>query len=124
MTPIKGSGDDGMRLSRDERIWIIEELHRLKAIHGDFMLMTEAMIDRLHPDHTKLQTPETCSTAKFIESYAADGSRIKQCILSEKADCSECGCVITTMTDNNNPEVNRQMGEMRRYFLRLSTIAS
>ncbi len=124
MTPIKGSGDDGMRLPRDERVWIVEELHRLKAIYGDFMMMTEAMIDRLHPNHTALNTPQNCSTAQFIESYASDGSRIKQCILSERADCSECGCVITLMAENVSKDSKHEFGEMFKYFLRLSTIAS
>lgn len=124
MTPIKGSGDDGMRLSRDERVWIVEELHRLKSIYGDFMVMTEAMIDRLHPDHTKLLTPEVCSTAQFIESYDAAGQRIKQCILSEKADCSECGCVVTLMSESPLKNPYREAVEMIKYFARLTTIAS
>lgn len=124
MTPIQGSGDDSMHLSRDERVWIVSELHRLKPIFGDFMVITEAMIDRLHPDHTQLLSPEVCSTAQFIESYDAAGQRIKQCILSEKADCSECGCVVTTMSENPSQNFYRDLGEMVRYFARLTSVAS
>ena len=124
MTPIKGAGDDGMCLLREERVWIVEELHRLRLTLGNFMVITDEMIDRLHPDHTKLLTPEVCSTAQFIESYDAAGKRIKQCILSEKADCSECGCVVTTMSESPTKNPRREIDEMVRYFARMTSIAS
>ena len=104
LTPIKGAGDDGLRLSREQRIWIVEELLRLKDLHGGFLLQSAGMIRLLHPDHTATLTPQTCSTAQFVESYDASGTRIPQCILSDKADCRECGCVVSTfMSDKIRP---------------------
>lgn len=115
MTPIKDAGDDGLRLSREERIWIVEELHRLKPTYKNFLAMTDAMIDRLHPDHTKNLTPENCSFVQGIESYNGAGQRILPCVLSEKADCTQCGCVVTNMSSG-------KVGEMTDYFTRVTTI--
>ena len=122
-TPIKGSGDDHLRLSSNERVWIVDELKRLKPLYGDFLLLTDRMIDRLHPDHTISYTPENCWTAKFIESYDAVGKRIPQCILSEKADCTQCGCVVTLMSPKIGENVEGGSTEMARYFLNLTTIS-
>ncbi len=102
MTPIKGANDDSLRLSTDDRAWIVEKLLELKSYHGNFMTMTEEMIGRLHPNYTKNQTPDTCGTARLSRSFYADGRPIPQCILSDKADCSECGCIVTAYTDGLN----------------------
>ena len=103
LTPIQGAGDDGYRLTREQRIWIVNELLALKKHYKNFLLMTVGMIHCLHPDHTAKLTPRLCHTAKWIESYDAAGDRMPQCILSEKADCKECGCVITTTSDSTRP---------------------
>jgi len=115
MTPINGAGDDDLRLTRDEHLWIVEELHRLKTIHGDFLAMTNKMIDRLHPEHTKGMSPEVCPFAKYIESYDGAGGQINPCVLSDRADCSECGCVVSNMQGGS-------VGEMSSYFSRITTI--
>src|SRR3989344_4101396 len=99
MTPIRGGGEDEFQLSESEREWIVEELLKLKKVHGGFIFMTEKMISRLHPDHTRHQTPLTCGTAKYSVSYDASGKRMAQCILSDKADCTACGCVVTSFMD-------------------------
>lgn len=95
LTPIEGSGDDSMHLIDIEREAIIKDLHLCKDVFHDFLLMTHEMIDQLlpHPD----RNPQNCSAALSLKSYDAAGNPIKQCILSEKAKCSECGCVVTLM---------------------------
>ncbi len=115
MTPTKDAHDEPLRLSREERIWIVEELHRLKPIYGNFMAMTDNMIDRLHPDHTKDLTPENCKFALDIESYNGAGGRISPCVLSGKADCTQCGCVVTNMATGGGVETTD-------YFTRLASI--
>jgi organic radical activating enzyme len=94
-TPIRGANDNHLRLTQESREWIVQELMLQKKRFGRFMCNTESMIGELHPLRTRTQTPETCGTAKLTQSFNAAGERIGQCILSEKADCSECGCVIT-----------------------------
>ncbi len=113
MTPIKGASDDNLRLSQLERMRIVRELHWLKRTYGDFMIMTDTMIDFLHPNHTRLLSPEVCSTAQGLESYDAAGQRIKQCILSEEAYCPECGCVVTLMLKGPS---KREAFKMIKYF--------
>ncbi len=99
MTPIRGGGEGDLQLSENDRAWIVQELQRIKVLRGRFLLMTKNMINRFHPEHTKTQTPETCGTAKYSASYDASGKRMAQCILSDKADCTACGCVVTTFMD-------------------------
>jgi MoaA/NifB/PqqE/SkfB family radical SAM enzyme len=113
LTPIRHAGDVGLRLSRAQRVWIVDELLRLRKTYGAFICMTEAMIRRLHPDHTQQLSPSVCHTARFIESYDASGERMRQCILSEQADCRECGCVVTTMSDPAEPARIGRMVETR-----------
>jgi MoaA/NifB/PqqE/SkfB family radical SAM enzyme len=118
LTPIRHAGDEGLRLSRAQRVWIVDELLRLKHAYGAFLCMTEAMIRRLHPDHTQHLSPDVCHTARFIESYDASGARMRQCILSEQADCRECGCVVTTMSDPTEPARFGRMVETRATVMR------
>lgn len=122
LTPIRDSGDESFRLSREQRIWIVDELVRIKKEFPRFVCMTEPMIRRLHPDHTSQFHPAICDTAKWIESYDAAGKRIPQCILSDKADCKECGCVVTTMSDGTQKASLRCMIETARTMSKLFTL--
>ncbi len=100
MTPIKDANDESLRLFHGDREKIVEDLLTIKASYTDFICMTDSMVHGLHPDCTVHRTPETCGTARFAKSFYADGKPIPQCILSDKADCSECGCVVTSFLDN------------------------
>jgi molybdenum cofactor biosynthesis enzyme MoaA len=103
MTPIRGSGDDLLRLSHEQREEVVRELVRQKEHYGDFLLNTNEMIERFHPDFTANQTPESCGTARHVASFDGSGERIGQCILGENADCTQCGCVITAMMETTFP---------------------
>lgn len=99
-TPIKGAKDEWLRLADNQKWHIVAELLRQKKQNPDFVLNTPAMARRIHPLSQAEQSPETCGTARFIGSYHADGSKIEQCIFSEKGECEGCGCVVTTAIDN------------------------
>ena len=99
-TPIEGASDDWLLLSDEQKWRIVADLLRQKKTHQGFLLNSDAMIRHVHPLAMSEQTPETCATAKYVTSYHADGSRIEQCIFSEKGDCAKCGCVVTTALDN------------------------
>jgi MoaA/NifB/PqqE/SkfB family radical SAM enzyme len=99
MTPIKGSPDERLVLSRQQRIRVVDELLRLKGEFGRFIWMTPAMIQRLHPDHTMGMRPELCESARLVPAFDAAGRRIDQCVLSVQADCTQCGCWVTTLSD-------------------------
>ncbi len=99
ITRIKDGGDDKLLLTTDQQKWVVDELLRLKEIYGNFLCMSKAMIKRLHPDITATQTAETCGTARHVSSYDAAGQKMKQCIFSEKGDCSQCGCVVTSAVE-------------------------
>lgn len=107
-TPIEGSGDEHLRLTSGERIEIVERLLVLQQQDSaaqesqHFLKMSPEMIRRLHPDNTRKLTPDNCGAAKYVASYYGDGTRIPQCILSNKADCSQCGCLVMTMVSAIN----------------------
>jgi MoaA/NifB/PqqE/SkfB family radical SAM enzyme len=103
LTPIRGAGDGRLRLTREQREELVAELVRQKERYGDFLVNTGRMIGLLHPDETAVQTPERCGTARLVGSFDASGRRIEQCILGAGADCSQCGCVITTIVDTVYP---------------------
>jgi hypothetical protein len=78
------------------------------------------MIQELHPIQPQKQKPGTCGTATLTQSFNTAGERIGQCVLSEQADCSQCGCVITAIytslfTRSHDPATFRLM-------LRLTTV--
>ena len=122
VTPIRGAGDEDIRLSHEQRIWIVDELVRLRKQYAGFLCMTESMIRRLHPDHAQKLHPEVCDTSRWIESYDANGKRIPQCILSEKADCAQCGCVVTTMSDGTRHSSSGTMLETAATMIKTLTI--
>jgi organic radical activating enzyme len=119
-TPIRGAKDDHLHLTEKSREWIVEELQRQKQRFGDFLGNTNTMIQDLHPLKTRKQSPGSCGTATLTESFNTAGERIRQCVLSEHADCSQCGCVITAIysslfTESHDPATFRLM-------LRLTTV--
>jgi hypothetical protein len=85
-------------MTPDNWMWIRDQLLKQKARFKNFLLMSESMIEHFQPQRMQAQRPETCSTAR-IPSFRADGEKISKCILSSKADCGACGCVITGMVD-------------------------
>ncbi|MDP3955297.1 MAG: radical SAM protein [bacterium] len=97
-TPIAGANDEHLRLSKTQREGIVSRLLTLQ-LHDPrhFLKMTPEMIRRLHPDFTAKLTPQNCGTARYVASYYGNGGRIPQCVLSDKADCSQCGCLVMTM---------------------------
>jgi MoaA/NifB/PqqE/SkfB family radical SAM enzyme len=102
-TPIREANDDWLRLSDEQSESLVEDLLSCKQEFGDFLLNTPAMIRRLLPENMMKQTPDNCPTARFVDSFHADGSKIKQCIFSEKADCSGCGCAVNTALESIMP---------------------
>jgi MoaA/NifB/PqqE/SkfB family radical SAM enzyme len=96
MTPIRGSIID-LSLNRTQYKEIRDRLRMAKERFGKFLLMSDPMISQINPELMASQSPSTCPTAMRVASFDALGRRIPQCILGENADCSRCGCVITSM---------------------------
>jgi MoaA/NifB/PqqE/SkfB family radical SAM enzyme len=99
MTPI-GGADRQLRLTTDQRYWIVETLHQLKKDYQGFLTNTALMIDMLRPDFTQHLTPERCKNAQYFRAYDAAGQRIQQCIFGPEADCAQCGCYVTTLAES------------------------
>lgn len=103
VTPIAGA-DPNLLLNDYMRAWIVAELLLRKEEFGSYLAMTPDMIRMYHGPQVHAQTADTCPTAKFVESFDADGTRIPKCIFGAEGDCSGCGCVITpTIASLLNP---------------------
>jgi len=100
ITPIRGGPSEDILLSDAQRDSVVEDLLHLKSQFGDFLFMSRAMINYLCPSQTRKLTPRSCGTAKWVVSFDASGKRRLPCVLSDKADCSRCGCAITTIFNN------------------------
>jgi hypothetical protein len=116
-TPIAGAGDERLRLSREQRLSVIDDLLGCRRDYGPFLLNTKYMIRGLHPDRTDTQMPQTCSFAKSVDSYRADGERKSPCIFGNQADCTQCGCSVTKMMeamfDAHDLPTMRMVGRLR-----------
>jgi MoaA/NifB/PqqE/SkfB family radical SAM enzyme len=97
LTPI-GEADRELRLTTQQRNWIVDTLHSLKKQYKGFLGNSEAILDILRPDYTQHLTPESCNLARFVWSLDASGQRIDQCVFGPQADCSQCGCVAMAYT--------------------------
>lgn len=104
ITPICGMGDE-LWLTVEQKKWIVKELLEAKKEFGGFLCMTNSMIEHLSPDNTAKLSPEKCGTAIYSPSFDARGNKMAQCVLSDKAKCSECGCVITAMMNAFTPHL-------------------
>jgi hypothetical protein len=102
-TTIRGVAAPHMRLTQSQRESIVERLLKAKKGFGNFLCVSTDMIEALHPDATRGMTPDKCGTATFIDSYDGWGNRIPQCILGRDADCEDCGCTITGLTETLFP---------------------
>ncbi len=99
MTPI-GEADRDLRLTSAQRYWIVDTLHQLKKDYQGFLTNTEVMIEMLRPDFTQHLTPESCRAARYFLAFDASGQRIEPCIFGPGADCSRCGCYMTTLGES------------------------
>jgi hypothetical protein len=103
LTPIRGGDDGWLRLSRAQQAVIARDLAVHKRRHGAFLMNTDRMIELLKPETMARQRPDACATARLVASFDAAGDRIEQCILGGQADCTQCGCVITSMLETTFP---------------------
>lgn len=118
ITPIYGIRSE-LWLTTNQKKWIVAELLEAKKEFGDFLCMTNSMIAHLHPDNTAKLTPEKCGTAIYSPSFDAKGNKMAQCVLSDKAKCSECGCVITAMMNAFFPRL--ELKELA-FLLKITTV--
>jgi MoaA/NifB/PqqE/SkfB family radical SAM enzyme len=96
-TPMSGKGDQHLYLTDMDRQRAQDMLFRTQEKYPEQVSMSKAMIQRFDVGYMRAQRPETCLTSRYVSSYREDGKRIPQCIFGPDADCSECGCAVTTM---------------------------
>jgi MoaA/NifB/PqqE/SkfB family radical SAM enzyme len=72
----------------------VQELLRLKAETGDFIVMSKRAIELLRPAEVA-QWHTRCPTYAAV-SIRADGKPLERCIFGPEGDCSRCGCNVST----------------------------
>ena len=99
ITPVIGQSSK-LDLTIEQRERVVEDLLGLKDKYPRFLRNTRRMIQLLHPDHTKDMTPAKCQNAEYFPAFDASGKKIPKCIFGPKADCSSCGCIVTSYADS------------------------
>jgi len=102
MTPIAGVDIEHLRLNTKQREYIVKNLLQLKSEYPAFLLNTKEMIKKLHPEVTKNYSQSKCLAKNNFIAYDAAGKEKDKCIFGADSICSECGCVVTTMTESMN----------------------
>lgn len=78
------------RLTRADRVRVVEELTRLKPLFPKLDLREGLLRAYLSPP----ESPATCTFARTTECYSADlASHVTPCQLGGRPDCENCGCV-------------------------------
>jgi len=108
-------------LKDEQKEQTVQRLLRLKDVYGDFIVMSRRALELLRPCEVSRWSPQ-CPTwaAKSIRS---DGIPIERCIFGPKADCSRCGCNISTSMVALG-EGDRETARMLSLPMRLATAAA
>ncbi len=87
-------------LSDSQREGVVENLLDLKKHYPSFLCNTRRMIELFHPKETKKFNPGRCANAKYFPAFDAAGKKIPKCIFGPDADCTRCGCIVTTYAES------------------------
>lgn len=91
-TPIAGNPDT-LWISWKLRDEIVAKLLILKRKYGNFLMMSEPILELLKSENARAVT-DNCPTKKYALCIDPLGNIKKPCVLGKKADCSRCGCII------------------------------
>lgn len=90
-TPIKGQ--EGLWLNFEERDKVIEKLKELKKEYGDFILLTDRVLELLRSENCKDVT-RNCFTEEYTVNLDPLGKVKGSCVMGQEADCEKCGCIV------------------------------
>lgn len=99
-TPVPGSQDSDLYLLKDQMHKVQEQIMHAKQHYPRYVSMSDSIISALSANRLNKRTVSSCPTSKHIRSFRADGRLIPQCIFGPGADCSGCGCFITTALES------------------------
>lgn len=85
--------DDGLYVPPEERDDVLDKLLALKAIYGDFFLLSERTF-RLMKSAVSRKVTDNCLFSKKAFAFGADGMLKEKCMMGPRADCDRCGCVV------------------------------
>jgi hypothetical protein len=98
-TPIEGAHDNQLRLSSAEHDWIMGELVRQKARHGDFLSMSMSMIRHFDPRRFALQKVFSTPTSQLMTLFVGTVGTMRKTIAISRSiilsALSDTGRVIT-----------------------------
>ncbi|MEE9487319.1 MAG: radical SAM protein [Candidatus Brocadiales bacterium] len=92
-TPVKGLKNDGLWPGWELRDKTIDELLRLKDIHGDFIFLPNEAFEMMRSDRCQAITRD-CLFRQVSFCLDPQGREKKPCMMGPMADCSRCGCVL------------------------------
>jgi sulfatase maturation enzyme AslB (radical SAM superfamily) len=109
-TPIR-RGDE-LFINPEKRDEILANMLRLKDEYGNFILLTDKIIELMRSDNYGKVVGENCIQRKVTRSLDPMG-RIKEPCVMGNVDCQNCGCIITYAI---NASVNRDLRTLKMMF--------
>ena len=96
-TPMMNGSDSDLAMSGPSRDLAVDSMLSVRDSYPKFVCMTEGMIRSYSSSAMVHQMPSSCPTSQYVSSYAGNLEQLPQCIFGPGADCSGCGCVITSL---------------------------
>jgi len=84
--------NDNLFISLKQRDKILDRIGQLKGEYGDFILLSDGMIEGMRSDNCKRFVGENCVFKKMVMPLDPMG-RVKQPCILRDVDCSNCGCI-------------------------------
>jgi len=112
-TPLRS--DDELVLSFPERDVVVERLRALRREYGDFLLLSERILDLMLSKNCGSVT-NNCQVKQAVICLDPMGRRKYPCVMGYQSDCSRCGCIIPYFIQaffiEMDPETIRTHGRM------------
>ncbi|OHB38474.1 MAG: hypothetical protein A3C38_08435 [Planctomycetes bacterium RIFCSPHIGHO2_02_FULL_50_42] len=92
-TPVKGLENDNLWPGWELRDRVIDDLIRLKGIHGDFIFLPNEVFEMMRSDRCQAITRD-CLFSQVSFCFDPQGREKRPCMMGPMADCTRCGCVL------------------------------
>lgn len=92
-TPVRGLDNDDLWPHWELRDRVIDNLIRLKGIHGDFIFLPTEVFEMMRSDRCQTITRD-CLFRQVSFCFDPQGRVKRPCMMGPMADCARCGCVL------------------------------
>ena len=98
-TPIKGKNNDELWLDFKERDIVIERIIKLKKQYPKFINSSLSLLNNFRSANCQVTTERCRRDYSAFNGMCFDAYLVRKfpCVIGEDADCTKCGCVVSTL---------------------------